>query len=46
MTTRPTERLARRHRLTSGTDYAELKAQGAAFRGEHCLVVALARLDA
>ncbi|MBI1796044.1 MAG: ribonuclease P protein component [Candidatus Eisenbacteria bacterium] len=41
--TRPSERLARGHRLTSGTDYADLKARGRAVRGEHLLLVTLAR---
>jgi ribonuclease P protein component len=35
------ERLARRHRLTAGADYAALKAHGTAVRGEHCLLVTL-----
>ena len=39
--TQPDEKLARRHRLTTGTDYAAVKANGRAYRGEHCLVVAL-----
>ena len=37
------ERLRSQHRLTSGTDYAELKSRGTAYRGHHCLLVALAR---
>lgn len=40
--TTPDERLDRRHRLTAGTDFAAVKAKGRAFRGDHCLVVALA----
>ena len=39
MRPRPSERLHARHRLTSGTDYATLKAEGKAFRGAHCLLV-------
>jgi ribonuclease P protein component len=41
--TRPSERLARRHRLTSGSDYADLKARGRSWRGDHALLVVLAR---
>jgi ribonuclease P protein component len=36
------ERLSPSHRLTAGADYAALKASGRAFRGAHCLLVALA----
>lgn len=43
MTTGPSERLHARHRLTAGGDFAALRAQGVAFRGAHCLLVALAR---
>ena len=43
MTTMPSERLQPRHRLTAANDFAALRADGVAFRGAHCLVVALAR---
>lgn len=43
MDSRSRERLARRHRLTAGADYAALKAGGQAVRGTHCLLVVLAR---
>lgn len=43
MTTVHTERLQPRHRLTAANDFAALRADGVAFRGAHCLVVALAR---
>lgn len=45
MTTVPSERLQPRHRLTAANDFAALRAEGTAFRGAHCLVVALARPD-
>jgi ribonuclease P protein component len=35
------ERLSRAHRLTRGADYARVKQGGTAFRGAHCLLVAL-----
>jgi ribonuclease P protein component len=41
--TRPSERLSARHRLTSGVDYADLKANGRTWRGDHALLVLLAR---
>jgi ribonuclease P protein component len=37
------ERLHRRHRLTTGADFAALKGGGRAFRAAHCILVALAR---
>lgn len=43
MTSVPSERLQPRHRLTSGKDYAVLRSEGVAFRGAHCLLVALVR---
>ena len=43
MTTRHPERILPRHRLTASDDFAALRAEGVAFRGAHCLVVALAR---
>ena len=38
-----TERLLPRHRLTAGADFAALREDGEAFRGAHCLLVALPR---
>ena len=43
MTTGHSERLLARHRLTASHDFAALRSEGVAFRGAHCLVVALAR---
>ena len=34
------ERIGHPHRLTSSLDFARLKSEGMAFRGEHCLLVA------
>jgi ribonuclease P protein component len=39
----PSERLAARHRMTRTKDFTAMREDGAAFRGAHCLVVALAR---
>lgn len=43
MTTRHPERILPRQRLTASDDFAALRSDGVAFRGAHCLVVALAR---
>jgi len=43
--TRPPERILPRHRLTARDDFAALRSEGVAFKGAHCLVVALARPD-
>src|SRR5207244_4092463 len=43
MNERRAESIAREHRLRSGTDYAAVKRDGRAFRGRHCLVIALPR---
>lgn len=37
------ERLSRFHRLRSSLEIAEVKASGRVFRGEHCLLLVLAR---
>ncbi|HYM80363.1 MAG TPA: ribonuclease P protein component [Candidatus Limnocylindria bacterium] len=36
------ERLARCHRMTRTLDFASIRARGIAYRGRHCLVLALA----
>ena len=43
MTAVRSERIPREHRLTTDADYASIKAGGVAFRGRHCLLLALAR---
>jgi len=45
MNERRAESLAREHRLRSGVDYAAVKRDGRAYRGRHCLVLALPRPD-
>ena len=41
MTDQHPERLAREHRLRSSVEINAVKAQGAVFRGRHCLLLAL-----
>jgi len=43
MTPVRSEKLPARHRLTLGVDFAALRAEGVAFRGALCLLVALRR---
>ena len=43
MTTVRSERLPARHRMTTSADFAALRAEGIAFRGALCLLVALSR---
>ena len=43
MTPVRSERIRRQHRLTTDADFAAIKAGGLAFRGRHCLLLALAR---
>lgn len=41
MTEPPSERLKRVHRLTRGRDFARVRGEGLAYRGRHCLLLAL-----
>lgn len=43
MTTARSERLPARHRMTTSADFAAMRAEGIAFRGALCLLVALGR---
>ncbi|TMQ73410.1 MAG: ribonuclease P protein component [Candidatus Eisenbacteria bacterium] len=45
MTTGPSEALHPRNRLTAAADFVAVKARGRAFRGGHCVLVALAHPD-
>ena len=43
MTTGPSERLTREHRLRASRDIEAVKTGGTVFRGRHCLLLVLAR---